>query len=173
MAGMDTSVKGSQCWLETETERKAGDVVEVREERQRVVAPKISETRERPPRLVGLVMREARRTREGESGVRDLGWVSVEVVEAGFSVVQVLDLVWRGRGWVGLMVRAVRAVSIVRGYSTGEVVVGAVAVVVPRGMNESPFSPSIPSTARKSAPVIRSIGSTPRRYVPWKIPRRV
>ncbi|KAF8446466.1 hypothetical protein BGX38DRAFT_1194005, partial [Terfezia claveryi] len=37
-------------------------------------------------------------------------WVRTEVVEAG---VQVLDLVWRGRGWVRLMVRAVRAVSII------------------------------------------------------------
>jgi len=71
------------------------------------------------------------------------------------------------------VVRAVRAVSIVRGYSTREVVIEVVAVVVPSGMNESPCSSSVPSTARKSALVILSIGSPPRRYVPWEIPRRV
>jgi len=139
------------------------------------VTPKISETRERPPRLVGLVMREARSRREGESageaGEGDLEAVMMEGMD-GVPVFQVLDLVWSGRCWEVLVARVVRAVSMVRGYSTGEVDVVVVAAVVPRGMKEPPFSPSV-STIRKSASVIRSIGSPPSRYVPWKIPARV
>lgn len=161
---------GSQCSLETDTERKSFVERCLREEMAREEAPKISATRERPPRLVGFWISEARRRM---SCVSELGFEGV-LVGRGRSVVQVPDLVCKGVVVVGE--EPVTSFCTVRVYSTGEGVgwwVTRSSLVVPSGMKYLFSSPRAGSMARKSALVIRSIKSPPRRYDPWKMPRRV